>query len=106
MRCEFCGKETMRKIKNQVLCESHYVEAKNARDTHNKIVRDRCGSVEEYMATPMISTYKKTNLLDQLHRTTAGYHLNKMYEELEEKPDNKEQEAMDAHNKKIDARRL
>lgn len=86
MKCVFTGKETMNKYNNQPMCKSVIAEARKRRDEHNAKLKERVGA-EAYYNTNTLQRYEPNNFLEDQFRVTAGYCLNKMYQEQ-----NKEEE--------------
>jgi len=104
IKCEFCGKETYNKASNQPMCKEHITEAKEKRDEHNEKIKKKVG-LQSYLSTKVMERYVPNNPLADMQRTTAGYQLNKMYEELEVKPVDHRAIARAIHNKAIKNRR-
>ena len=83
MKCIFCGEDTMNKASNQPMCKEHQVEARRLRDKHNEKVEKLIGK-EKYRSIGTIGPHALDHPLVERQKTTAGYHLNKMFRDKKE----------------------
>ena len=88
MECVFCGEDTMNKVSNQPMCKSHAVEARERRDKHNEKVKETLGP-KGYAFAQTLFSFVGPNPMSKMLKTTAGYHLNKMFKEKNKKEEKK-----------------